>query len=73
MIDQPQEPAGRAEVLRRLLAAGPLFVDTGGGLARLQIWTRPEWDPLEPAERPALAEYVDGLGWVVAVPVRDLN
>jgi hypothetical protein len=73
MIEDPEEPAGRGELLRRLGAAEPVFIDTGDGLARLRVWTRAEWDRLEEGERPAQAECLEGLGWVAAVPVRDLN
>jgi hypothetical protein len=73
MTEHPEEAAGGAELLRRLIAGEPVYVDTGEGLARLQVWTQAEWDRLEEAERPTLAEYLEGLGWVVAVPVRDVN
>jgi hypothetical protein len=67
-------PPSRREGLLRLLAAGgPIYVDLGDGLARLEVWSEAEWDALDPGERPGHAEYFEGLGWVVAVPVRDLN
>jgi hypothetical protein len=66
--------SSRREGLLRLLAADePVYVDLGDGLARLRVWSEAEWDALDEAERPAHAEYFEGLGWVVAVPVRDLN
>jgi hypothetical protein len=67
-------PPSRREELPRLFAAGgPIYVDLGDGLARLEVWTRAVWDALDPGERPEHAEYFGGPGWVVAVPVRDLN
>jgi hypothetical protein len=66
-------PSRREELLRLLAADGPTYVDLGDGLARLEVWSRSRWDALDRAERPGHAEYFEGLGWVVAIPVRDLN
>ena len=42
----------------------------GETLWRVCIWTEPEWERLDPADRPAPAEHVPGLGWVAPVPDR---
>jgi hypothetical protein len=73
MDEDPALTARREELLRRLAAPGPVFVDLEDGLGRLEVWSESRWDATDERERPARAEYVEGLGWVVAVPVRDLN
>jgi hypothetical protein len=73
MGEDPSPAARREDLPRRLTDPGPTFVDLGDGLARLEVWSRSRWDATDEAERPAHAEYFEGLGWVVAVPVRDLN
>ena len=45
----------------------------GGQLCRVRVLTEAQWQQLPAADRPALAEYVPGLGWVVGVPVESLN
>jgi hypothetical protein len=52
---------------------GPVFVDLGDGLGRLEVWSQSRWDVTDESERPARAEPFEGLGWVVAIPIRDLN
>jgi hypothetical protein len=73
-MGEDRSPAARREELLRLLAADePVYIDLGDGLARLEVWSQSRWDATGEHERPARAEYFEGLGWVVAVPVRDLN
>jgi hypothetical protein len=39
----------------------------------IQVWSEREWVNTPPRRRPRDAEHVDGLGWVVGVPVQHLN
>jgi hypothetical protein len=73
MNQDPSPTARRDELLRRLAGPDPAFVDLGDGLGRLEVWSEERWDAAAVHERPKKAEHVEGLGWVVAVPVRDLN
>jgi hypothetical protein len=73
MDQDPSFAAHRDELLRRLAEPGPAFVDLGDGLGRLEVWSEERWDAAAEHERPKKAEHVEGLGWVVAVPIRDLN
>jgi hypothetical protein len=54
-------------------ARAAVHVTHEGVLHRLHFWTEAEWEALPAGSRPALAEYLDGLCWVGAVPVQGLN
>jgi hypothetical protein len=45
----------------------------GPVLCEIRVFSDAEWEALEPEERPKRAEYYEGLGWVVAIPVEHLN
>ena len=40
----------------------------GDTLCEVQVLSEAEWETLPPEARPSPAEYVAGLGWVVATP-----
>jgi hypothetical protein len=61
----PPRPTGDAHAL--------LFCTDVPVLCRVRVYTDAEWDALPTSERPRRAERVDGVGWVVAVPVEHLN
>ena len=42
----------------------------GDMLCEVQVWPEVDWAKLTPRDRPVLAEYYPGLGWVAAVPAR---
>jgi hypothetical protein len=73
MDQDPFLAARRDELLRLLIGSGPAFVDLGDGLGRLEVWSEERWDDADDHERPEKAEHVEGLGWVVAIPIRDVN
>jgi hypothetical protein len=56
-----------------VVGGGPRFIDLGYGLGRLEVGSEARWDAIADHERPEKAEHVEGLSWVVAVPVRYLN
>jgi hypothetical protein len=73
-VDRDAEEEAAREALRRLLAGvESAFVDLGDGLGRREVWGQARWEATEARDRPARAEYFEGLGWVVAVRVTDLN
>lgn len=49
------------------------YCTDGGVLCRVRVWSREHWDALPEQDRPARAVYVEGLGWVVALPVGVVN
>ena len=51
----------------------PILCTDGSTLCRVRILTPAQWDALPPDQRPKRAEFVPALGWVVAVPVEELN
>lgn len=57
----------------RMIEAGPIQVVCGSTLCELRIWDEVEWEMIRPAQRPTQAVHVQGLGWIVAVPVVFLN
>jgi hypothetical protein len=63
----------RDDLRRRLADPAPVFVDLGTGLGRLEVWSQARWEATDEGDRPAKAEYFEGLGWVVAIPVHDAN
>ena len=54
-------------------SSNPIEFTCAGFLCRLQIWEDSRWESLPAHERPIEVEFIDGLGWVGAVPVRCLN
>jgi hypothetical protein len=58
---RPDEPIERTHCVD-----GPLFCE-------VRVISDAEWDALDPAERPERAEHFEGLGWVVAVPIQNVN
>ena len=45
----------------------------GAVLSRLHVFSDDEWAQLKTHERPLKAVYVEGLGWVAAVPCQTMN
>ncbi len=42
----------------------PTYFTMDSALYRLCVWTAEEWEALPAEDRPAMAEYIPGLGWV---------
>lgn len=42
----------------------------GEALAAVRVWSEAEWAGMTERERPTPAEFLPGLGWVAAGPVR---
>jgi hypothetical protein len=64
------------ETLGRLTAesdAVPLFCTDGPEFCRVRVWSAARWRATPSRLRPRRAEWVEGLGWVVALPVQNLN
>jgi hypothetical protein len=51
----------------------PIHCTDGPGFYQVRILSEQEWESLPESQRPARAEYVPGVGWVVALPKQNLN
>jgi hypothetical protein len=55
------------------MTEAPLYCVDGSIMCRVRVLTDEEWNALPTTGRPHRAERVQGLGWVVAIPVEHLN
>jgi hypothetical protein len=53
--------------------ACPVHIFDGTTLCKLQIWSESDWLELPIDERPFRHTHVPGLGWLCAVPLREMD
>jgi hypothetical protein len=54
-------------------AVQPIYCTDGPVLCRVRVWSDQQWLATPTESRPRRAKRVEGLGWVVAFPVENLN
>ena len=67
--DDPSVPNGKPPETQ----PDPARCLVGSRLCRVRVLSDAEFHALPENEKPAAAEHVDGLGWVVALPEENLN
>lgn len=61
-------PANRVSTQTTAQRPAPVRCAVGDTLCEVRVLDAAQWQALPPNRRPSVAEYVPGLGWVVALP-----